>query len=160
MNFSPDGTLFFTSSKDGAPATYRVALDGAAPVLFARLLERAAVSPNGKLVAGVYRESPGGPTSLGVLSSADGTAVKLFPGYAPGLGTGQLTWSRDSSAVIYTGVERMNIWRQRLDGGAPEKITNFQDLVVARFALSPDAQSFVLSRGTLSRDAFLLTNFQ
>jgi len=108
----------------------------------------------------VYRESPGAPLSLGILSLADGKMVKLFPGYAPGTGGATLVWARDNSAIFYTTSERSNIWKQRLDGGAPEKVTDFADLVIVRFALSPDGKTFILSRGSLNRDAFLLTNFR
>ena len=54
----------------------------------------------------------------------------------------------------------MNIWLQRLSGGAPEKITDYSDLTIFRFEPSPDGRSFVLVRGTQNRDVFLLTNFR
>ena len=44
--------------------------------------------------------------------------------------------------------------------GAPEKVTNFADLVIVRFVFSPDGKTVIVSRGTLTRDAFLLTNFR
>jgi len=161
LAIAPDGkTVFFSSSKDGAVATYRTTLDGGEPVLVARLFERATISPDGGLLAGAYREGPTVPTSLGILSTADGKLVKLFPGYSPGSGGSQPVWARDGSAVFYTTNERANIWKQRLDGGAPEKVTGFADLVIVRFALSPDGKTFILSRGSLNRDAFLLTNFR
>jgi Tol biopolymer transport system component len=161
LTIAPDGkTVLFASSKDGAVATYRTTLDGGEPVLVARLIDRGAVSPDGKLLAGSYRESPTAPLSLGILSLADGKAVKVFPGYAPGSGGAGIVWARDGSAVFFTTNERANIWKQRLDGGAAEKVTSFTDLGIMRFAFSPDGKTMILSRGSLSRDAFLLTNFR
>jgi sugar lactone lactonase YvrE len=123
-------------------------------------MERASVSPDGRLIAGLYREGPAAPLSLGILSVVDGKPVKLLPGFTPGTGAGQVAWAEDGSALFYTTTERANIWKQRLDRGAPEKVTNFQDLAIARFALSPDGQTLIICRGTATRDAFLLTNFR
>lgn len=161
LAIGPDGkSVFFSSSKDGAVATYRTSLDGGEPALVARLIDRGSISPDGTLLAGVYRENTTAPLSLGILSIADGKAVKVFAGYSPGTGAGQLAWAGDGSAVFYTTSERSNIWKQRLDGGAPEKVTGFADLVIVRFAISPDGKTVILSRGSLTRDAFLLTNFR
>jgi serine/threonine protein kinase/Tol biopolymer transport system component len=161
LSIGPDGrSVFFSSSKDGAVATYRTTLDGGEPALVARLLERPSVSPDGTRIAGVYREGPTAPVSLGILSVADGKPVKLFPNFSPGSGGGPIVWSADNSTVYFTTSERANIWKQRLDGSSPEKVTNFADLAIVRFAISPDGKTIALTRGTLTRDAFLLTNFR
>jgi hypothetical protein len=50
-----------------------------------------------------------------------------------------------------------SVW-PRLGRRTAQKITDFTDLTVFRFALSPDGRSILMARGTQSRDAFLLTN--
>ena len=40
------------------------------------------------------------------------------------------------------------------------KITNFSDMWVNRFALSPDGKWIAMSRGSAVRDAFLIRNFR
>ena len=65
-----------------------------------------------------------------------------------------------ASPLLYTSAERMNIWRQPLSGGPPQKVTNFSDLVISRFALSPDGQWIALCRGVVARDAFIVSNFR
>ena len=62
--------------------------------------------------------------------------------------------------MIYTTVERFNIWRRPLAGGEPQRVTNFSDLAIVRFARSPDGRQLLLCRGTQTRDAFLMTGFR
>jgi hypothetical protein len=62
--------------------------------------------------------------------------------------------------VLYTTAERSNIWRRTIANGREDRVTNFSDLAILRFALSPDGRTFLLSRGTLTRDAFLLSSFR
>ena len=45
-------------------------------------------------------------------------------------------------------------------GGPPQKVTNYSDLVISRFAASPDGQSIALCRGVVARDAFIVSNFR
>ncbi len=69
---APDGRhVYFTSSRGGSPATYRVALDGGEIALVAAGLQRAVPSPDGRLLAGIYRDSPRSPLTIGVLDAAD-----------------------------------------------------------------------------------------
>jgi len=52
-----------------------------------------------------------------------------------------------------------NVWRQPLNGGASEKITNFDSGVIVTHAWTADG-SLILGRGTLSSDAVIITNFR
>jgi hypothetical protein len=61
---------------------------------------------------------------------------------------------------VFITAERANLWKQPAMGGPIEKLTNFSDLWVMRFAVSPDGRSLLLSRGVVIRDAVLLTNFR
>ena len=161
ITFSPDNrTIFFTSLLQGSPSTWSLSADGGTPTLVAPRLERAAVSPDGRYLAGAYRNSPSDPYSMAVLPVSGGQPVHMFPGFSPGTGSGPSHWARDGTGILYTTSERMNIWLQRLSGGEPEKITDYSDLVIFRFEPSPDGRSLVLVRGTQNRDVFLLTNFR
>ena len=161
ITFSPDNrTIFFTSQLEGSQSTWSVSADGGTPALVAPRLERAGVSPDGRYLAGAYRSSPSDPYSMAVLPVTGGAPVYIFPGLSPATGSGPCHWTRDGKAILYTTSERMNIWLQRLSGGAPEKITDYSDLTIFRFEPSPDGRSVVLVRGTQNRDVFLLTNFR
>jgi len=161
QNISPDGRwLYYTSAVTGVLSTWRVPTDGSAPpALVAAGLERAAVSPDGRMLAGIYSPVANGPQSLGILPSAGGAPVNVFPGMAAATGAGNFVWGLDGKSVLYTTVERSNIWRQRLSGGAPEKVTSYSDLTIFRFDLSRDGQ-LALARGTQTRDAVLISNFR
>jgi serine/threonine protein kinase/WD40 repeat protein len=161
LSISPDSQwLYFTSSKSGTASAYRVSTSGGEPVLVAEHLDRGVLSPDGTLIAGSYRERPNAPISLGILRVSDGAAVHVFPGLSVPTGVAGMGWSRDGTSVLYTTVERQNIWRQRLSGGPPEKITAYADESIFRFALSPDGKQMLLVRGTQMRDAYLITNFR
>ena len=75
-------------------------------------------------------------------------------------GVSAMVWTPDGASVLYTTVERQNLWRQRLSGGPPEKITAYADESIFRFALSPDGKQVILARGLQMRDALLITNFR
>ncbi len=161
LTMSPDGRwVYFTSSMSGVASTWRVPSAGGAPAVVAPGLERAAVSPDGRFLAGVYAASPTAALALGILPVDGGPPVQAFPGFAQATASGSLAWTPDGQNVLYTNVERLNIWRQRLAGGAPEKITNYSDLMIFRFALSPDGRQLALARGTQQRDAVLISNFR
>jgi Tol biopolymer transport system component len=69
-------------------------------------------------------------------------------------------WTRDSRTLLFVNAERMNIWKQPALGGRREKLTNYSDLWVMRFSVSPDGKSLLLCRGVVVRDAVLMTNFR
>ena len=163
--FAPDGrSVYFTSITRGAPATYRLSVDagnGAAePALVAPLLERSGISHDGRRLAGVYRESARGPVSLGVIDAQTGTPLNVFHDFIPSTGSATIAWTPDDTALIYTTAERTNIWRRAVADGRVERVTNFDDLAILRFALSPDGRTLLLSRGALTRDAFLISAFR
>jgi hypothetical protein len=86
--------------------------------------------------------------------------VKTFPGSPIAANGGGVWWSRDGDALLYTTPERANVWRQRLAGGPPVRVTAFADGITMRGDLSPDRRTLVAFRGNPLRDAFLITGFR
>ena len=160
LAIAPDRSVYFTSGMRGGPATYRVGLDGGEPALVAALLERAAVSHDGRLLAGPYREAARAPLVLGVIDAQTGKPVRLFPDFTPTSASGSVGWEPGNQAIIYSTVERTNVWRRTLADGRETPLTIFSDQAIARFALSPDGRTLLLSRGITTRDAFLISNFR
>ena len=159
--FAPDQkSVYFTSSMRGAPATYRLSLDGGEPTVVAPLFERAAVSHDGRLLAGTYRETARAPLMMAVIDAQTGRPVHVFPDYTPASGSGSIGWEPDDKAIIYSTVERTNVWRRSLADGRETRVTNFTDLAILRFALSPDGRTLLVCRGTTTRDAFLVSDFR
>jgi Tol biopolymer transport system component len=160
LSMSPDSQwLYFSASISGTPSTYRVSTAGGEPALVAAGLDAGVVSPDGTLLAGLYRGADGA-LALGVLRVADGSPAHVFPGLAIPSGSFSIAWAPDGASVLYITVERQNLWRQRLAGGAPEKVTSYSDEAIFRFAISADGTQVIMSRGTLVRDAFLIGNFR
>lgn len=158
---SPDGrTVYFTSSKDGPSSTYRIPISGGAPTLVARGLYRAGVSPDGRLLAGVYRPEQTAALSLGVIDAASGRPVRTSANYAAPSGGPTFAWTPDGQKVIFTTTERFNLWTEPAGGGDREKLTDYSEQWIIRFALSPDGTRMAMSRGTALRDAVLVRNFR
>jgi Tol biopolymer transport system component len=158
--FGPDRTIYFTSTAKGPPATYRLNVDGGEPALVAPLFQRAAISHDGTRLAGVFRENARAPLTLAVLDTKTGAPLKMFTDFNPASGSGSIAWTVDDKALLYTTAERTNIWRRNVESGREERLTNYSDLAVIRFALSPDGRTLVLFRGGMSRDAFLISPLQ
>jgi len=71
-------------------------------------------------------------------------------------------WAPAGDAVEYaltrSGVT--NIWRQKLGGGTPKQITNFESGQIFDFAWSHDGSQLALTRGSESSDVVLISNFR
>ncbi|MBA2304565.1 MAG: PD40 domain-containing protein, partial [Acidobacteria bacterium] len=161
LTMAPSGQqVYFTSLRGGSAATYRVSIDGGDPVLVAAGLERAAPSPDGRLLAGIYKASPESPVTLGIIDVETGKAINTISDYAAASGSGGTAWLPDGKTLLFTTAERTNLWKQPAMGGARERVTNFGDLWIVRFALAPDGKSVLFCRGIALRDAVLLTKFR
>jgi Tol biopolymer transport system component len=159
--FAPDQkSVYFTSTTSGAPATYRLNVDGGEPRVVAPLLERGGLSHDGRLLAGIYRENARAPLTIGIVDVQTGKPVNTFSDFTPASGSGGFGWAPDDKAIIYSTVERTNVWRRSLADGRETRVTNFTDLAILRFALSPDGRTLLLCRGTTLRDAFLISGFR
>ena len=53
-----------------------------------------------------------------------------------------------------------NVWSQPLDGAAPKQLTDFKQERIFAFDWSRDGKQLALARGTLTRDAVLISNFK
>jgi hypothetical protein len=75
-------------------------------------------------------------------------------GYRP------MSWTADSRALLLLrdidGVS--NIWRQPLDGGPPEQMTQFTAGHIFSFAYSVDGKRLAIARGSMTSDVVLVTN--
>ena len=161
LALSPDGrTIYFSSPQDGPLSTYKIPIEGGTPTLVTRGLWRASVSPDGRLLAGVYRPDQASPLGIGIIDAATGKPVRVTPNYAAPSGGPNFAWTPDGQKVIFTTTERMNLWAEPTSGGDPEKLTDYSEQWIVRFALSPDGKRMALSRGTALRDAILLRNFK
>jgi eukaryotic-like serine/threonine-protein kinase len=174
LSVTPDGQFVVCGSLGQAePSTWRVSIAGGDPAMLAAGIDRPAVSPDGKILAGI-NSGPNGLLTL-VTMPMDGSAPPRTLGtIAPATANGLMEWTADGQAILYSTVERANVWMQRVpppgsnarrggaapDGGAPVKITNLTDLAIVRGKRTPDGRSLILARGVAQTDAYLVSQFK
>jgi serine/threonine protein kinase/Tol biopolymer transport system component len=162
---SPDGKwVIFTSAAGSQPQIFKVSIEGGTPQLITD--KRAAggrVSPDGKLIMFTYADSPdpyAPPNRIGVIPFEGSGEEKNFEIPSQGTVPTLAEWSLDGKSVIYTvnANNVSNLWSQSLSGGPAKQITDFKDGLITGFAYSNDGKILACSRGTLLRDAVLITD--
>jgi Tol biopolymer transport system component len=163
LSVTPDGRFVICASigDDGSTvATWRVSLDGGEPTQVAAHIDRPAVSPNGRLLAGI-RVAPGASRLTLVMLPIDGSAPPRELGtIAPATANGLLEWTADGNGILFSTVERTNVWLQPLSGEPPRRVTDLATLDIVRGRRSPDGQSLIVARGSAQTDAYLVSGFR
>lgn len=135
LGFSPDGTLvtFWTrrpdGSKQGAISVWAVPVLGGQPRPY---LEGAAEFDWSGDGARLVYHTPGPGDPMYVRDSARPSQAREIFSAPPGLHSHFLVWSPDQAFIYFVQgalPDRMDIWRIRPTGGAPERITNRDSLV-------------------------------
>jgi TolB protein len=161
LSMTPDGRFVVcTSLRDGETAAWRVPMEGGDPEVIANGLDRAVVSPDGRLVAGINVRPDAAQLALVVLPFEGGGAPRELGTIAPATGNGLLEWTAGGDGILFSTVERTNVWLQPLSGGAPERITNLTDLGIARGRRTGDGRALIVARGAAQTDAYLISNFR
>jgi Tol biopolymer transport system component len=88
----------------------------------------------------------GGP-AIHTIPFPEGLTIRWTP-----TGDG-LTYSRETDGVS-------NIWKQPLDGTPPKPITDFKTGQIFSYDWSPDGKQLILSRGQVTSDVILITDFR
>jgi eukaryotic-like serine/threonine-protein kinase len=161
LSVTPDGQyVVCVSLGDSEPSTWRVPIAGGQPTLIAAGIDRPAVSPDGRFLAGINVASTAGQLAL-VTMPLDGSGPPRTLGtIAPATANGLVEWTATGDGILYSTVERSNVWLQKLSGGPPIKITNLTDLGIVRGKRTADGDSLVVARGVAQTDAYLVSNFQ
>lgn len=139
-SISPDGTVVFQRGViQSAPIElWRVPLEGGAATRLAEDVSiRPAVSPDGRMVA-YYWLTPQRWT-LAVIPVGGGQPLQVFPLSSTHCGR-TVRWSPDSRSVAYIDCEDgvPNLWRSRLDGSPPTRLTDLRGSHVTTFDWSRD----------------------
>ena len=99
------------------------------------------------------------PNQLKVIAFDGGVPLHQFDWPAS---AGDPRWAPEGEAVDYAltrnGVS--NIWQQKLTGGTPKQITNFDSGQIFGFDWSRDGRQLALTRGSESSDVILISNFR
>lgn len=163
LSITPDGQFVICASvgeSGTVVGAWRVSIDGSAPTLIAPGIDRPTVSPDGRLLAGINVASGASRLTL-VTMPLDGTAPpRVLAPIAPATANGLMDWAPDGRGIIYSTVERTNVWRQDLDGSDPRRLTDLGALDIVRGKRSADGKSLILARGSARTDAYLVSDFR
>ena len=164
---SADGRWVVYTTQDGVkPALWKISMDGGTPVQVTdHVATIATVSPDGRFIAYTYPDSQdpfAPPNRLDVIPFEGGPVVKTFAFTGSGTVASLSQWSQDSKSIFYTVSANnvTNIWSQPVDGSAAKQVTNFNDLFMTSFAWSRDGKQLACTRGSLVRDAILVTDLK
>jgi len=158
---SPDSRwVIYRSDSSGNFRLWRVSIDGGSPVQLTDYLStNPKVSPDGKLIACLYREGVNTPWRQAIIPFDGGKPVKIFD--FPG-GTTIIRWSKDSRSLIYPDTRNGvgNLWSFPLDDTPPKQLTNFKTDEIYNFDWSADGKQLVVARGTTTSDVVLIRDFR
>ncbi len=120
---------------------------------------RPAASPDGRRVA--YYSLNEGRWVIRVIPIDGGSAFGTFP-LPANSSSRALRWMPDGRAFAYIvtvdGVS--NVWKQPLEGGAPEPVTDFRSDRMVDFAWSRDGRLLAVMRAVETSDAVRITDFR
>jgi Tol biopolymer transport system component len=143
-----------------AVATWRLSIDGGTPTMIAAGIDRPAISPDGRLLAGI-NVAPGANRLTLVTMRLDGSApARELATIAPATANGLMEWTPEGSGILFSTVERTNVWLQPLSGDPPVRVTDLATLDIVRGRRTPDGKSLIVARGSAQTDAYLVSNFR
>lgn len=164
---TPDGKwVVYTLLGAGKPSVWRVSIDGGAPEkIIDGYSTNPVVSPDGKSIACSYREQPNARMKIGLFSINGGEPIRTFDmGAVPVVDSASptLRWTADGRALTYvlTAGDVSNLWSQPVSGEPAKQLTSFKSSRIFSFDWSPDGQQLMLSRGTVTSDVVLISNFR
>jgi Serine/threonine protein kinase len=165
---TPDGKwVVYTLLGAGKPTIWRVSIDGGAPQqLINKYATNPVVSPDGKFIASFYRDDQtNARTKLGVFSAAGGEPVRTFDVAGMPVIDAEsfpLRWAADGNALTYavTVGDVSNLWSQLISGDRAKQLTSFRSNRIFSFDWSPDGKRLILSRGAVTSDVIVISNFR
>lgn len=164
---SPDGKwVVYQSNASGKTTVWKVSIEGGeATQLTSEFSLAPIISPDGEKIAYIFRREPDFIFKLAVIPFEGGQPINEFDiAKLSNQDSSRLLprWSPDGRALHFA-VSRngiSNIWSQPVDGGQPKQITDFKSDRIFSFGWSRDGKQLAVARGTVNRDAVLISNFK
>jgi eukaryotic-like serine/threonine-protein kinase len=159
---SPDSRWVVYGNFDSGKWTlWKMSIDGGNAVrLSDQSAETSAISPDGKLIAYSYMdEQANWQHRIAVMPFEGGPPIKTFDVSQTAGWT--LRWATGRSLTyIDTRSGVSNIWSQPLDGGKPTQLTDFKADQIFCFDWSADGKQLAASRGLVTTDVVLISDFK
>jgi len=160
--FTPDGqSVVFNAIKGGS--LWKVSIEGGEAVQFCagEKSSRVAISPDAAKFAYFGRKD--NKRKLLIKSFPECNFQLEFEVTVNRASPPKIVWTKDGKSLIYDNEDAAhigNLWQQSLDGGEPQKLTNFTSDQIYDFGFSPDGKWLALVRGSRNKDAVLLKGFK
>jgi len=159
---SPDSNWMSYSSLHNPKSTIvTVPLNGGPAVKVTEgLAMHPIISPDGLMIACIYRKDQTVPWKVTVLPAAGGEPIRSFE--MPNAYSQEYRWSIDGRDLYYLVTKEgvANIWKQPVAGGTPSQVTYFKEDTIYSYELSHDGKHMVLSRGASYRDMVAIRGFE
>jgi Tol biopolymer transport system component len=163
--------VLYTGLTKGEPHLWQASIDGDQLVQVSdESLAYSAISPDGRSVASI-RTAPTKRRQIAILN-IDGGPIRATFELPPdffmvGEGGTPLAWAPGGRSVNYVAHRNgvSNLWAQPIDlsnpssQAAPKQLTNFTSDFIFGFDWSPDGAQLALSRGRVSSDVILISQF-
>ena len=158
---SPDErTVVFAGLHEGDSRLFRAPTSGGPAE---RLTDDTAFTPafsaDGTRLAFYYVDRASNRFRIGIIPAGGGPLALSLEAEPPPAGS-RMLFREEGLYVNSVPRDRANVWLLPLDGRPPRPVTDFQDLLLYGFALSPDGRQLAFSRGPRTRDAMLIRGFR
>lgn len=159
-SFTPDGKWVVLTSYLPAVGSriFRVAIDGGEPVrLTENISAGAIVSPDGTLIACIYRTEASAPNKIAIIPFAGGEPklIRDLPAHY-----GRFRWTPDGRSLSYADKQSGvgNIWVQPLDGSPPKQLTIWKPDPIPAFDWSRDGKWLAYAVGSITSDVVVIND--
>jgi len=142
------------------PGIWKVSVEGGTPEKISDAVTFSEqVSPDGKFLAYRIWDEKSKKLQIVILKLDDRSVLKTID-WAASSNEECWRWTPDSSALIYINTQGgvSNLWRMPVDGTRPTQITDFKSEVIRYFSYSRDQRQLAFVRGTVTRDAVLISD--
>lgn len=164
-NSSPDGQwVVYALSQNQKTTIWKVSIDGGTPMQLTDYECFApSFSPDGSFISCIIpSETLTEKGSIAVIPASGGKPVKSFNVVPFSWSYLSARWTPDGQALIFRDSEIFvsNLWKQPLAGGPPSQLTNFKAELIFNYALMPNSQHLILSRGQTLSNVVLIKDFR
>ncbi len=169
-NCSPDGKWIVYSSedKDKRVIVKMSLLDGITEevTLNGQYANCPVVSPDSRLIACLFQDKTASPLKVAIIPiSSQGSFQNNFISFLSIPNTHprpSLRWHPDGKSLSYLDPREnsTNVWLFPLAGGAPTKLTAFQNEQIFAYSWSRDGNFLACARGTINRNVVMISHFR
>jgi Tol biopolymer transport system component len=155
--------VIYTATGSSNFTLWKVSIDGGAPTpLTDKLSQWPDVSPDGQKIACWYRVEPNARWQIAVISISGGAPEHMFDVPPTAETPIPIRWMPDGKGISFADTRDgvSNIWNQPIDGASPSRLTNFTTDQIFWFEWSRDGKQLACSRGMVTSDVVLISEFK